>query len=155
MSGMLFSAICLLCLLSVCSACYISNCPVGGKRAVQDFSPRQCMACGPGDRGRCFGPNICCGEGIGCVLGAPEAVRCLEEDYLPSPCEAGGKSCGPAAGRCAAPGVCCDSDGCSIDQSCLEGEGDINTIGQPVSSKDILLKLLHWTNYAQPYRPYQ
>lgn len=69
----------------------------------------QCMACGPGDKGRCFGPNICCGEEIGCMVGTLEALRCLEEDYVPSPCEAGGKPCGSVAGRCAAPGVCCDS----------------------------------------------
>ncbi|KAL7838383.1 hypothetical protein AOLI_G00267870 [Acnodon oligacanthus] len=89
MSRTPFSAFCFLCLLSVCSACYISNCPI--------------------DKGWCYGPSICCGEGIGCILGAPEALRCLEEDYLPSPCEAGGKACSPVAGRCATPGVCCDS----------------------------------------------
>ncbi|XP_066515197.1 oxytocin-neurophysin 1 [Hoplias malabaricus] len=148
-----FSAICLLFLFSLCSACYISNCPIGGKRAIQDLPPRKCMACGPGDKGQCFGPSICCGEEMGCLLGAPETLRCVEEDYLPSPCESGGKSCGPVAGHCAAPGVCCDSDSCSIDQTCLDVEADLNTIGQPASSKDILLKLLHWTNYAQPYRP--
>lgn len=41
MSGTPFLAFCLLCLLSVCSACYISNCPVGGKRALPDFPLRQ------------------------------------------------------------------------------------------------------------------
>lgn len=67
------------------------------------------MACGPGDKGQCFGPNICCGEGLGCLIGSPATARCLEEEYLPSPCEAGGKPCGSDEGRCAAPGVCCDS----------------------------------------------
>lgn len=67
------------------------------------------MACGPEDKGRCFGPSICCAEGLGCVIGSPAMARCLEEDYLLSPCEAGGKQCGPDEGRCAAPGVCCDS----------------------------------------------
>lgn len=69
----------------------------------------QCMACGPGDKGRCFGPGICCGEGLGCVIGSSVTARCMEEEYLSSPCEAGGKPCGPDEGRCAAPGVCCDS----------------------------------------------
>ncbi|KAF5909509.1 isotocin-neurophysin IT 1-like, partial [Clarias magur] len=68
-----------------------------------------CMACGPGDKGQCFGPNICCGEGLGCLIGSPATARCSEEEYLPSPCEAGGKPCGSDEGRCAALGVCCDS----------------------------------------------
>uniref|UniRef100_A0A4W4GGT2 Oxytocin n=1 Tax=Electrophorus electricus TaxID=8005 RepID=A0A4W4GGT2_ELEEL len=151
-SGKPLCSFCLLCLLSVCTACYISNCPIGGKRALQDVPSRQCMACGPGDKGRCFGPSVCCGEGIGCLLGSPEAMHCLEEENVPSPCEVGGRPCGPGVGRCAAPGVCCHSEGCSIDQSCVDGESDIS---QPATSKDLLLKLLHWTNYAQPYRLYQ
>ncbi|XP_062844369.1 oxytocin-neurophysin 1 [Trichomycterus rosablanca] len=147
MSGTQSSAFYLMCLLSVCAACYISNCPIGGKRAVQDVPARQCMACGPGDKGRCFGPSICCGEEMGCLVGTLEAMHCLEEDYVPSPCEAGGKACGSGQGRCAAPGVCCDSESCSVDQSCLEGEGDLPSMSLPANSKDLLLKLLHWTNY--------
>ncbi|KAG7314780.1 hypothetical protein KOW79_022083 [Hemibagrus wyckioides] len=147
MSGAPLSVFCVLCLLSVCTACYISNCPIGGKRAVQDVPTRQCMACGPGDKGRCFGPSICCGEEIGCMVGSLEAMRCLEEDYLPSACETGGKPCGSVAGRCAAPGVCCDSESCTTDPSCLEGEGDVPSHSLPSSGKDLLLKLLHWTNY--------
>ncbi|MBN3310989.1 NEU4 protein, partial [Amia calva] len=104
------SAVCFLALLSLCSACFISNCPLGGKRATPEpgHGHRQCMACGPGDRGHCFGPNICCGEGLGCYMGTPETARCLEENYLASPCEAGGRACGPERGHCAALGVCCD-----------------------------------------------
>lgn len=41
MSGAPLSVFCTLCLLSVCTACYISNCPIGGKRAVQDIPTRQ------------------------------------------------------------------------------------------------------------------
>ncbi|XP_051749645.1 oxytocin-neurophysin 1 [Ctenopharyngodon idella] len=154
MSGGLLSVICLLCLLSVCSACYISNCPIGGKRAVQDWPSRQCMSCGPGDRGRCFGPSICCGEGIGCLVGSPETLRCLEEDFLPTPCEAAGKVCG-YEGRCAAPGVCCDTEGCSVDQSCVDGDSDGTAAGQPATSQDLLLKLLHLSSHAHPYRLHQ
>ncbi|MGH0165766.1 UNVERIFIED_CONTAM: hypothetical protein FKN15_049461 [Acipenser sinensis] len=70
---------------------------------------RQCMACGPGHRGRCFGSSICCGEELGCYVGTLETERCLEENSLPSPCEAGGRVCGAEeGGRCAAPGICCD-----------------------------------------------
>ncbi|XP_067250303.1 isotocin-neurophysin IT 2-like isoform X2 [Chanodichthys erythropterus] len=108
MSG---SSVCvpLLCLLYVCSACYISNCPIGGKRSLSDAPSRKCMACGPGNKGRCFGPSICCGAGLGCLVGSPETLTCMEENLLPGPCETGGTSCGAEGGVCAAPGVCCDS----------------------------------------------
>lgn len=34
-------SVCLLFLLSVCSACYISNCPIGGKRSIMDAPQRK------------------------------------------------------------------------------------------------------------------
>uniref|UniRef100_A0A8C4VAW8 Uncharacterized protein n=1 Tax=Falco tinnunculus TaxID=100819 RepID=A0A8C4VAW8_FALTI len=107
-----------LCLLALSSACYIQNCPRGGKRALADTALRQCMPCGPGNRGNCFGPGICCGAELGCYLGTAETQRCAEEDYLPSPCQAGGQPCG-SGGRCAAPGICCTAG----NGGCW-GEGD-------------------------------
>ncbi|XP_030624652.1 oxytocin-neurophysin 1 [Chanos chanos] len=154
MSGAPVSAFCLLCLLWIGSACYISNCPIGGKRAALDFPARKCMACGPADRGRCFGPSICCGEGIGCLVGSPDTVRCLEEDYLPSPCEAGGRLCGSGEGHCAAQGICCDSEGCSMDQSCLDDEGESN-LSQLESGRDHLMNLLHLARHTYPLRLHQ
>uniref|UniRef100_A0A4W6CIB5 Arginine vasopressin n=1 Tax=Lates calcarifer TaxID=8187 RepID=A0A4W6CIB5_LATCA len=100
--------LCVLGLLALSSACYIQNCPRGGKRALPETG-RQCMSCGPGDRGRCFGPSICCGEGLGCLLGSPETAHCVEENYLLTPCQAGGRPCGSEGGRCAASGLCCNS----------------------------------------------
>uniref|UniRef100_A0A8C5WRL3 Uncharacterized protein n=1 Tax=Laticauda laticaudata TaxID=8630 RepID=A0A8C5WRL3_LATLA len=107
----------LFCLLTLSSACYIQNCPRGGKRSLPEAEIRQCIHCGPGNRGSCFGPNICCGEEMGCYFGTPETVRCLEENFLPSPCEAGGKLCG-ADGRCAAPGICCNDVEVHKSSSC-------------------------------------
>ncbi|XP_028828759.1 oxytocin-neurophysin 1 [Denticeps clupeoides] len=153
MSGAPVSVFCLLCLLSACTACYISNCPIGGKRAAQDFPSRQCLSCGPGDRGRCFGPSICCGEGLGCYMGSPETARCLEENFLPSPCEAGGKACGSEDGHCAAPGICCDSEGCTVDQSCLDGDNENDS--QSENGKELLMKLLHMSSHPHPYRFHQ
>ncbi|KAM9438562.1 isotocin-neurophysin IT 1 [Salvelinus alpinus] len=157
MFGTSVSALCLLFLLTLCTACYISNCPIGGKRSALAFPSRKCMSCGPGDRGRCFGPNICCGEGMGCYVGSPEAAGCVEENYLPSPCEAGGRVCGSEEGRCAAPGICCDVEGCSIDQSCTE-EDEAEYISQSVSSShghDLLMKLLNMISHTPPHRVHQ
>ncbi|KAJ1076777.1 hypothetical protein K5549_010095 [Capra hircus] len=92
-------ACCLLGLLALTSACYIQNCPL------------------PGGKGRCFGPSICCGDELGCFVGTAEALRCQEENYLPSPCQSGQKPCG-SGGRCAAAGICCSPDGCHADPAC-------------------------------------
>ncbi|XP_030639721.1 vasotocin-neurophysin VT 1-like [Chanos chanos] len=140
--------LCVLGLLSLSTACYIQNCPRGGKRSFPDPVSRQCMTCGPGDRGRCFGPSICCGEDIGCLLGSPETANCLEEDYLPSPCEAGGKVCGSDEGRCAAPGVCCDSEGCVLDPDCTDDNkfralAEQKSTLMDTSPGKLLLQILH------------
>uniref|UniRef100_A0A3Q4BFT1 Uncharacterized protein n=1 Tax=Mola mola TaxID=94237 RepID=A0A3Q4BFT1_MOLML len=147
-------SVCLLFLLSVCSACYISNCPIGGKRAIMDAPQRKCMSCGPGDRGRCFGPSICCGEGLGCLLGSPDTAHCVEENYLLTPCQAGGRPCGSEGGRCAASGLCCDAESCTADQSCLTEEDgdDQNSQFEGSDPSDIILRLLHLAGYTSPHR---
>ncbi|XP_015215905.2 isotocin-neurophysin IT 1-like [Lepisosteus oculatus] len=155
MSGPALS-VCLLCLLSICTACYISNCPIGGKRALLDRPGHKCMACGPEDRGRCFGPSICCGEELGCYVGTPETARCLEENYLPSPCEAGGRACGAEGGRCAAPGVCCDEEGCRVDSSCRgRDDSSQSESSSPAVGGDFLPRLLHMVSHTPSRRLHQ
>lgn len=39
-------AVCALCLLALSSACYIQNCPIGGKRSVLDMDIRKVRAAG-------------------------------------------------------------------------------------------------------------
>lgn len=136
----------------------------------------QCMSCGPRDRGRCFGPNICCGEGLGCLMGSPETARCAGENYLLTPCQAGGRPCGSEGGRCAVSGLCCNSgtvrsdvtsssrfgyigvnfplvpsESCAVDSDCL-GEtealepGDSSAGSSPT---ELLLRLLHMSSRGQ------
>ncbi|EGV92435.1 oxytocin-neurophysin 1 [Cricetulus griseus] len=110
-------ACCLLCLVALTSACYIQNCPLGGKRAVLDMDIRKCLSCGPGGKGSCFGPNICCANGLGCFMGTAEALRCQEEKHLPTPCQSGGMRCG-TRGRCATQDICCTQTDCFLDPAC-------------------------------------
>ncbi|XP_035180078.1 vasotocin-neurophysin VT [Oxyura jamaicensis] len=148
-----------LCLLALSSACYIQNCPRGGKRALADTALRQCLPCGPGNRGHCFGPGICCGAELGCYVGTAETRRCAEEDYLPSPCQPGGQPCG-SGGHCAANGVCCSADTCAVDTSCLE-EGseraeeaaEKNLTVLDGSAGDLLLRLMHLAGRQQGKQP--
>ncbi|XP_044536610.1 vasopressin-neurophysin 2-copeptin [Gracilinanus agilis] len=108
--------------LAFTSACYFQNCPRGGKRGLADTELRQCLPCGPGSKGRCFGPSICCGEELGCYMGTAESLRCQEESYLPSPCQSGQKPCGNG-GRCAAPGICCNDENCMMEPACRDEAG--------------------------------
>nr|XP_034958988.1 vasotocin-neurophysin VT-like [Zootoca vivipara] len=141
-----------LCLLTLSSASYVQNWQREGKRPAPDIEIRQCLTCGPGKKGNCFGPSICCGEEFGCYIGTPETLRCLEENYLPSPCEAGGKPCS-AGGRCAALGICCNDESCTTDAACVdENSGrsrlpsERNLTVLDSSAGDLLLKLMHMAN---------
>ncbi|XP_051039110.1 oxytocin-neurophysin 1-like [Phodopus roborovskii] len=80
-------ACCLLCLVALASACYIQNCPLGGKRAALDMDIRKCLSCGPKGEGTCFGPYICCHEELGCYIRTTETLPCLKESNLPTPCQ--------------------------------------------------------------------
>ncbi|KAG5841337.1 hypothetical protein ANANG_G00198460 [Anguilla anguilla] len=62
MSGAAVS-VCLLSLLSACTACYISNCPIGGKRSLSDSPLRKCMVCGPGTGAGALAPVSAAGRG--------------------------------------------------------------------------------------------
>ncbi|TKC48453.1 vasopressin-neurophysin 2-copeptin [Monodon monoceros] len=154
---------CFLGLLAFTSACYFQNCPRGGKRAMSDLELRQCLPCGPGGKGRCFGPSICCGDELGCLVGTAEALRCQEENYLPSPCQSGQKPCG-SGGRCAAAGICCNDEGCVTEPECREGASfprrarasDLsNTTLLDGPSGALLLRLVQLAGAPEPAEPAQ
>ncbi|NWS03334.1 NEUV protein, partial [Motacilla alba] len=146
-----------LCLLALSSACYIQNCPRGGKRALADTALRQCMPCGPGNRGNCFGPGICCGSELGCYLGTAETRRCAQEDLLPSPCQPENNPLmipnNPCHGRVLLPAA----ETCAMDTGCLDegSEGaqeaaeEKNLTVLDGSAGDLLLKLMHLANRQQ------
>ncbi|KAG2466738.1 NEUV protein, partial [Polypterus senegalus] len=146
--------LCLLGLLALSSACYIQNCPRGGKRSFLDTSPRPCPSCGPSGRGRCFGPSICCAEELGCYIGTPESAPCQEENYLASPCETGGKACGmEEEGHCAVPGICCNEDSCALDSFCLDDDSNkrhnsLENMAQ--MGGDLLMRIMHLAKTQSP-----
>ncbi|XP_025119745.1 vasopressin-neurophysin 2-copeptin [Bubalus kerabau] len=154
---------CFLSLLAFTSACYFQNCPRGGKRAMSDLELRQCLPCGPGGKGRCFGPSICCGDELGCFVGTAEALRCQEENYLPSPCQSGQKPCG-SGGRCAAAGICCNDESCVTEPECREGIGFPRRVRASDRSNAtlldgpsgaLLLRLVQLAGAAEPAEPAQ
>ncbi|RXN28640.1 RING finger 37 [Labeo rohita] len=114
-----------------------------------------CVDASAGNQGRCFGPGICCGAGLGCLLGSPETLSCMQENLLPGPCETGGTSCGSQGGRCAVPGVCCDSESCVLDPDCSEDVESHQTedgVGLKGVSGEMLLRLLNLATRRQ--RPF-
>ena len=102
--------------VQVATACFITNCPIGGKRSLLN-SQVQCARCG--FDGQCYGPAICC-NGQGCRLGHPEDVRqCSVENRSVIPCKIDAPSCSTLPnGRCAARGLCCNPDSCRVDENC-------------------------------------
>lgn len=58
----------------------------------------------------CFGPKICCGPDIGCLLDTKVSHVCESEDTeFAKPCLPYGKSCTQLKyGRCATKNLCCN-----------------------------------------------
>lgn len=98
--------------------CFVTNCPLGGKRS-HSRPYRQCLPCGPRQSGRCIGPGICCGSSFGCLINTKETITCRRENDLPTPCEVVGERCiTVTGGKCTAFGVCCNDRGCVLDDNC-------------------------------------
>ncbi|XP_011505828.1 PREDICTED: isotocin-neurophysin IT 2-like [Ceratosolen solmsi marchali] len=78
----------------------MTNYPRGGKRAM--FANPTFLL----DKiAREFGPHICCGPTMGCLLGTPEAHHCQKESLYSQPYVAGFAMCRGNSGRCAANGI--------------------------------------------------
>ncbi|XP_015604200.1 neurophysin 1 [Cephus cinctus] len=108
--------------ISISFACLITNCPRGGKRSGAITSleniVRECPSCGADKQGQCFGPRICCGPSLGCLIGTPETHKCRKESLFSRPCIAGYAMCRGNTGRCAANGICCTQESCYVDDTC-------------------------------------
>lgn len=118
-------------ILQLTFACYITNCPIGGKRNLllendlhqvrdsidifRNFLVRmfQCPTCGI--NGQCYGPSICC-TNRGCRIGHPSDIRqCSNENHRTIPCSIKAAVCTAVPnGRCAANSICCNPGRCFI-----------------------------------------
>ncbi|KAK5641644.1 hypothetical protein RI129_010191 [Pyrocoelia pectoralis] len=129
-------------------SCLITNCPRGGKRSGKlnlENNIKQCVSCGPGQSGQCFGPGICCGP-FGCLMGTVETIICKRDGYFHElePCIAGSMTCRRNTGRCATDGLCCNQESCHADKLCaLDEKLDRARNIEPLQ----LLKLI---NYQTP-----
>ncbi|XP_076358826.1 conopressin/neurophysin-like [Tachypleus tridentatus] len=110
------------CLAVTIKSCFITNCPPGGKRSKgtsMTYYTRECGHCGPGGRGQCQGPNICCSNIFGCFIKTRESVICQYENLQVISCHKKGKICRTIPqGHCAAPGICCSAVQCAVDDEC-------------------------------------
>ncbi|XP_041369376.1 conopressin/neurophysin-like [Gigantopelta aegis] len=144
--SILFLIIC--CIFTGTFACFIRNCPPGGKRSVEVDTPneRQCMSCGPGNTGQCVGPDICCGD-FGCMMGTREAAVCEKENENTVPCVTRGEVCGSRGqGRCVADQICCDAGACSFNHKCKRRDSEkLRTTREELLQ--LVQKLLHSKNY--------
>uniref|UniRef100_A0A8C0AWU1 NEUV protein n=1 Tax=Buteo japonicus TaxID=224669 RepID=A0A8C0AWU1_9AVES len=130
-----------LCLLALSSACYIQNCPRGGKRALADTALRQVRD----------GMGVLGGTGWG--FWGDIATRCKEEMFY----DEGGEALAQVAqrgGRCPIPGNIPET--CAMDAGCLDegSDGAQETAEKNLtvldgSAGDLLLKLMHLANRQQ------
>ncbi|CAF3568655.1 unnamed protein product [Rotaria socialis] len=109
-----------LAIIQLSYACYITNCPIGGKRSLFASSilhDHQCPRCGA--NGQCYGSSICC-TSSGCRIGHRSDIRqCSIEDHSVIPCTIKSASCSVLPnGQCAANGVCCNTESCQMDETC-------------------------------------
>ncbi|KAF7278772.1 neurophysin 1-like [Rhynchophorus ferrugineus] len=118
----------------IVTGCLITNCPRGGKRSgkfplIERSNVKQCISCGPGNSGKCFGPSICCGP-FGCLMGTPETIKCQRDGFFheKEPCIAGTSNCRKNTGRCALDGICCSQESCHMDKQCSMDEKNANIL---------------------------
>ncbi|KAH9518990.1 hypothetical protein Btru_008853 [Bulinus truncatus] len=101
----------------------------------------RCLKCGPDGSGQCVGPNLCCGQDIGCMMGTTETAVCQQENQSLAPCFVRGETCGARdSGNCVADGICCDSESCAMNERCNK-PGDRTLDGQ--TSKSDIIQLIH------------
>uniref|UniRef100_A0A8C9N6R7 NEUV protein n=1 Tax=Serinus canaria TaxID=9135 RepID=A0A8C9N6R7_SERCA len=139
-----------LCLLALSSACYIQNCPRGGKRALADTALRQVRDGRSGTRDGAPG-------GTGGLWGCRKARTVLVPRLPPTPSPAKNTPLmipnNPCHGHVLLPAA----ETCAMDTGCLdEGSEDAQEAAEEKnltvldgSAGDLLLKLMHLANRQQ------
>uniref|UniRef100_A0A1E1WVS0 Putative vasotocin-neurophysin n=1 Tax=Tityus obscurus TaxID=1221240 RepID=A0A1E1WVS0_TITOB len=101
MHSLLFFAM----LIVLTNACYITNCPPGGKRNVNIIKRN---SCGLAEENKCSIRGLCCGSTIGCLINE-EGIPICQQPFHYHLCRIYGRICS-LDGICIGNGICCVKD---------------------------------------------
>lgn len=106
--------LCILILFTVMtSACYVRNCPLGGKRSPDEQTPLKCGHCGPFGLGQCTASGVCCSIISGCFSISTSECNSWNS-YLTTSCTLRGLHCKSknSTGILVSSDICCTNGHC-------------------------------------------
>ncbi|XP_023217176.1 vasotocin-neurophysin VT-like [Centruroides sculpturatus] len=107
-------------LIVLTSACFITNCPPGGKRSLHTIN---CPSCEFDEKSKCSIRGLCCGSTVGCIINE-EGIPICQQSFDYHHCRKNGRIC-RLHGICTTNGICCVKDLCFEDSLCTERTEDI------------------------------